>query len=580
MIIGFLLGCQNSSRPSFVLIAADQLSFQDTNCSRDWHDQESGIGLLCRESVRWTHAYTTSILSGPALGSILTGLHPLESGYRHHAQNLSSKHRNVAQLALQANYRTAFFSGGPPVLRKTGLAAGFEVFDDSLNLAENPFLKPFRKTIFAFREWRDEIGSHPFFAVFYAPDLRYINRITRVASGETRSQTFESQLEEFDLSLHELFMFLKKEGLWDRTHILLLGLQGRNLYDRQTLFPHLNLHSENSQITVLWKPAQIKRDAPVTWTMDKNISLSDIGRTLFDLFGAPPPQGKLETSSLSVSLSQPSSRISSGRMILIESAWSQWLMKTTPATALIRDEELYLHNQNGSLFRTLSDRLEINPNQKNDLNRHLFEDFERAAEELNLARFHTTKIEPASIWNLNDQAWRQPKLQGLLELYSPYSPQEIPVGERPWYARALIENGRWKELKAVAEKWKKGKWLWLAQAHLGLTSGRDEDPCLRLVKDDRRSAEMMKNCSDSQFVEALMSLEKDRRNKRWERILEERLMLAQILKMNRAQGFLWDVPEKEDDILSLTEILFWAPENRALLRASQKKVQSSEFDSL
>lgn len=579
IIIGFLLGCQNSSKNSYIIIATDQLSFQDSNCSRDWAEQNSGIAILCRESVRWTHAYTTSLLSGPALSSILTGLHPRQTGYRHHGEYLLPQHRNIAQVALKKKYRTAFFSGGPPILKKSGLDSGFEVFDDTLNLYKNPFLKPFKESSNAFFEWLSDIGGSPFFATFYIPDLRFVTRITTTPSGEARNKSFDSQLEEFDATLYDLINRLKKANRWDKTHIILVGLQGRNLYDRRGLYTHLNLHSENSQVALLWKPAQKKRDAPVSWTMDKNVSLADIGQTLFDLFNETSGPSLPGTASLAITLSQPQSSFLSTRLHLIESAWGQWKLGTPIFSALLNEEELYFHTQPPTLYRTLSDRLEANPIVERTPNQSPFDFYRQAANELQLTSFTQSRLDPLSLWSLTYGDWLSPKMQAVLAHYQTVDPKNIPLDARTWYARALIENGDWKRLKKVSEVWKKPTYLWLAHKNLSLPKPKEQVACLNLVSNDTITGADAKKCSDPLFLETLSSLEGDKKSRKWEKIIEDKLILVQILKTNRALGFIWDVTESDEDILSLTEMLFWTPEYKNLLRPIQKKLKSIELES-
>jgi hypothetical protein len=584
MIIGILSGCQNSSKNSYIIIATDQLSFQDSNCSRDWTEQNSGISLLCRESVRWTHAFTTSLLSGPALSSVLTGLHPRKTGYHHHAQYLEPQFKNIAQVALQKKYRTAFFSGGPPILKKSGLDSGFELFDDSLNLSKSPFLKPFRESIHDFSDWlKNEVGGSPFFVTFYVPDLRFVTRTTTTPLGEARNKSFESQLEEFDTVLYDLIVQLKKNNRWDKTHVILVGLQGRNLYDRQNVFTHLNLHSENSQVALLWKPAQKKRDAPVSWTMDKNISLADVGKTLFDLFNETPKTSTPPAASLAITLTQPQSSFDSSRIHLIESAWGKWKFGTPTFSALLDEEELYFHSTPAALFRTLSDRLEINPLVENPNNQNLFIPYKEEATELGLRPFVQPRMDSKKnsllLWNLSYEDWLSPKFRAILEQLQNVKPQEIPPESRAWFARSLIENGEWKKLKSVAESWNNQNYLWLATKNLNLPKMKHEPPCLQLVKSTSLSGADVKKCSDTFFIETLYSLEGVSPSKKWEKILEDKLTMVQILRTNRALGAIWDVTESSENILSLTEILFWTPEFRNLLRPIQKKIHLVELES-
>lgn len=573
----FLVGCSRSQRPNFVIVAVDQLSYADANCARDNDETNSGIGVLCNESVRWTHAYTTNVLSGPALSSLLTGLHPLDTGYRHNGHFLSPEFLNIGEVARSKKYKTLFLSGGAPVLKKTGLGKGFETFDDTLTLLENPWLKPFRVNSQFFINWIDDFQDRPFFAVFYVPDLRYIHRTTTNLAGDPRNKSFDSQLEEFDTILFELIQKIKREGLWDRTHFILLGLQGRNLYDRQEISPHTNLHSEATQVALLWKPTQVKRDAPVSWTIDRNVSISDVGRTLFDLFGTKQPPGKLETISLATSLQTTESPLIKKRIHLMESAWAHWRMGTAIQNTLLLGEELYFHEDRPSLYRTLSDRLEINPFFIEDAQSETIERMQTAANELNLQKYSKPSIPSTSLWNLGYWDWLSPGLSKIREYYASTPWREVPIEARPWLARALIEASDWRSLRQAAEVWRNKQLLWLAHKHLNLPL-ITTDGCMSLVQANGFTGEESKRCADPVFLEVIGSLKDESRARRWEKILEEKLIMVSVLRMNRALGMVWDVPENFENILSATEILFSSPEYRNQLKTVQRRLKSIDLE--
>ena len=68
----------------------------------------------------------------------------------------------------------------------------------------------------------------------------------------------------------------------------------------------LNLHSENTQISLLIKPAGEPRDEGLSWSYDEPVTLPDIGRTLFDLLEAPPSvTSKLVVNSLFDAIKKP-----------------------------------------------------------------------------------------------------------------------------------------------------------------------------------------------------------------------------------------------------------------------------------
>ena len=67
-----------------LVIAVDELTATDVICSQD-DSPRSGFQLLCNESVRFTHAFTPSTLTVPALASLLTGHYPIQHRVRHNS---------------------------------------------------------------------------------------------------------------------------------------------------------------------------------------------------------------------------------------------------------------------------------------------------------------------------------------------------------------------------------------------------------------------------------------------------------------------------------------------------------------
>jgi arylsulfatase A-like enzyme len=245
-----------SSYPNVVVIAVDQLGVDQVNCAQESHLQKSGIELLCQESVRFTHAFTTSPLSAPAIASVLTGQYPFQHKLRTNGKDfIPSQIITPAEWAQKAGVATAFFSGGPPILRKTNLHQGFEIFDDHLNPSMSRLFRPFAKTQSLFENWLKDLGRQSFLAVFYVPDLNFTDTQTQTEMGEVRNLTFDSQLEEFDASLFRFLQNLKQQKLWDSTEIILVGLNGVASKDRDEL-DNLNLYSDRTHIEPPMKPVR------------------------------------------------------------------------------------------------------------------------------------------------------------------------------------------------------------------------------------------------------------------------------------------------------------------------------------
>lgn len=368
-------GCQNKIQKSILVIALDDFTANNLNCMEHNSDSPSGIVTLCNESVRFTHAYTPSVLSNPALASLLTGLYPYEHKVRNNSYpQLTPEFETTAEVALKNGYRTSFFSGGAPALSRSGLHQGFEDFRDNIQFNSNLIYKPISESVLKFQDWVESDINKSFFSVIYAPDLSYINAQTFTKSGEARTKGYDSQLSEVDNNLDQLFTFLKKKNLWNNTLIVLVGLNGQTDITRLEVVQPLNLHSENTQIALLIKPWQKTRDEQLNWSIDRNVSLVDLGITLKEFVNANSLSNKIENSeeffqklNLKKFLFKTETQEDESKPILIESGWSEWHNFAPIKYGLVWNNYLFLQEENELVFNTFTDKSELAPIDSNDI---------------------------------------------------------------------------------------------------------------------------------------------------------------------------------------------------------------------
>lgn len=358
----FLSSCHLVQRtsPSILVIAVDHLGVNQLSCSSEISQQSrSGIAVLCQESVRFTHAFTTSPLSAPALTSILTAQYPYQHGLRSNTKSyLPSRVTTLPETAHKKGYATSFFSGGAPILRKLNLQQGFETFDDFHNPAPNSLFRPFRRSQKLFESWLEETDHSSFFSVIYVPDLAFVQTPTQNLLGENRPLTFESQLEEFDEALFELFKNLKDRKVWDSTVIVLTGLNGPDVHARQDEISSLNLFTEKTQVGLLIKPHQKPRDLGINWSFDANITLADVGATLGEFLGIEASSSGFPILSLTDVLKNTPSKAALDRPVLTESAWKG---VDSVRYSVRWNQYLFLMDENPKFYNSLIDRQETSP---------------------------------------------------------------------------------------------------------------------------------------------------------------------------------------------------------------------------
>ncbi|MBO9666275.1 MAG: sulfatase-like hydrolase/transferase, partial [Bdellovibrio sp.] len=554
------LSCQNNDKNSILVIAVDELAVGDVNCSPDSPDSNagtrSGFQLLCKESVRFTHAFTTSPLSTPALSSILTGLYPFQHNVRHNGgPGLAPEIELSSEVAIRHDYRTSFFTGGPPIFRRSGLNQGFELFDDNLVPAFSNLFRPFKKNAASFMQWlKHDVGNSAFFSVLYAPDLQFTNTVTTTDLGETRNLSFESQLDELDESLYEFVMQLKQANRWDKTTVVLVGLSGHETGDHARELPTLNLHSENTQVALFIKPAQKKkRDEAIIWKIDQNVTLADVGRTLYELLGeslVENDSADFPTHSLFEVLKNPAADWPEERPILLESGWSLWRNAGPLRTAAISHHVLYINDASPKLYNTLVDRLEVNPlpllqesllptttRLQNLLRKNQMPAFIQPNEEW-MARLSI----PYDRWTRADQ---EPQLLRDLKRLTANNTQSINLLN--WTAQVALNQKDWETLRTLGSKNKINIWQYVAEKNLNAKSPKSTDSCMELLTAKELDSATLKGCSDPLFLELIdwlrsdvRGLSKETQRKKFERSFKNYMLDQEIQRNNIALGFIWD----------------------------------------
>lgn len=512
-----LTGCTRKTQPSVLLIVADDLSFIDTPCSlTEASEKLSGLQTLCNESVRFTHAYTPSTLSTSSLASIFTAQYPYQHHVRDNGNYLPPEVRTASEVFAEKGYRTAFFSGGAPILRKTGLNQGFELFDDQISFSQKQLFRPFRQTSELLLKWLDDIpDGKPLFAVIYAPDLIFTNTLTADETGQIRNFSYESQLAEFDLQLHNLIKELKKRGMWNHLHFVVAGLNGQTSSPRSNEISPLNLHSENTQVALFIKPATQTRDLALSSKMDKNVSLIDLGATLFDWAGEKKAKSSKDifaNDSLAHILPGGQGTLPADRPILIESAWSKWRTEESVRYAVIKGFNFWIHDSKPRVFNTLIDRFEMNPLPVNDNlyleNTDILQRLAAIDAKPWFTRFPKNSLKykiPFQKWMRNDQA--KDLQRALADLYANH--QDTDTAN--WLAYAATQNRDWETLYRLGTKTENTMWTTAAVALLNrpLPKGTLPDHCFLLLSKKPLSMADLKTCADKEYIEFISWVRSD-----------------------------------------------------------------------
>lgn len=574
MLIASFAGCQwESKKPSFLVITIDSFPFDTLHCNET--EKYKGFKTVCEEMVRFTHAYTPSILSQSAIASILTGKYPFEHGvWNNGSSYLSAKFKTSAEVAYEKGYHTSFITGGPPIWRKSGLDQGFESFDDHIFVDYGKYYRPVFENLRTEQEWLNSIPSkEAFFSFVYLPDLQFPEVPTVDNEGYAREATYEGQLNEIDESLDSFFDYLKKEKKWNNTWIIVAGLNGVSREIRSKDIQGTNLYHEHTNVALFIKPPQKQEHQNFSWTVDFNTSLVDVGRTLFDLLDVEfydTTTTLFQTISLKNSLLN-SENVAQDRVLLFESGWPQWRRLGRTLFALQKDNYFMLYENPPKLFNTLIDRNQIYPI---DIHQSSMQVLTQTANQLiSLLNFEDNQKLNKDVvmkYSLGRSFFRKNKLnddvlRDGLSLYDRTKDEEVAG----WIARLYIENQKWKELLELGSKAQQMDWVWLASKNLNIASPQPSN-CLKLLNAGGDSISNYYNiCNDAMLVQFLSWMKNRNKNSaeamgyRDNFYKSYRLFRTDldIQKLNIQNGYVWDTaidkisrPQNIEMILSLNEM--------------------------
>lgn len=464
-----LTGCNKDSDPNYLFILIENFNSKTIYCNSDETQRNrSGYEMICDEFNRFTHVYTTSIQSLPAYASLLTGLYPYSHNVRSNTDNYLSPEfkTHVEALKEKKSYRTYFISGGEPFFRKSGVHQGFDIFDD--HITSDKDFRPLKEEIPLFFEQIKEDRNNKFFAVMHVSDLKYPLKETQNEFGESRNLTFESQLEEVDEKLFQLFKKMKSEKIWDNTKIFIIGLNGKPNIDFNLDFSQLSLKSDNTQVAFYIK--DIKKNAINTkpQTINAILSFKDIGAVLLGQFSKRPNSKSPSPTEIQdlENFKKPDDEY-----IVIESSWAKSNNVGEIRAALIDDNQLFIYDKQLQLFNKLSDSNEQYPQPINLQNKSKVQTYTEYlnAKNFELFSFSSDALQLITdIESLNNSDFSRNKRSELYDYF------------------ILLNSIEKKDLKKIEEIKKKYASL-------------SEEPCLKYFPSAILASSYKKKCNSSLF---------------------------------------------------------------------------------
>lgn len=317
-----------AARPSVLVITVDTLR-------RDAVGAYAGTGVtpnldaLGASGVLFLDAVTPMPETAPAHASMFTGLHPLRHRVVSNGHHLAPGFSTVAETLSGDGYATAAFTSSYAVDARTGLDAGFAVYDDDLPPgpglsrlglarlftwawmarglpATTPWLveRSGSDTVDAFADWLSEQGEAPFFAWVHLfephapyephqpgdPTLLHRDHLgpdaafTDAQRADLR-RLYASEVTEADRQIGRALERLEASGVRERTLVIVAGDHGEMLGEHGVDFTHTGLFEEVVRVPLILAGPRLEASVQ---RVDAQVRLTDVAATILAWTGVTP----------------------------------------------------------------------------------------------------------------------------------------------------------------------------------------------------------------------------------------------------------------------------------------------------
>ncbi len=247
------------------------------------------IDSLARDGVLFEHAYSHSPQTLPSHAAMMTGRLPFENGVRDDDGGvLPDNERPLAQMLRDRGYATGGIVSSGLLGRASGIARGFDFFDDELPAGDGDVPVSLRhrsgtKSEEVAERWLGGVGTTRLFLFLHLDDAR-----------APRASTYDAAIAASDAAVGRFIRYLKAHQLYDQSTILLVSDHGEGLGNHGEQEHGLFVYDEDIHVPLIIKPAAgIGAGRRITDV----VQLIDVAPTVLDLVKAPGP-GNLRGRSL------------------------------------------------------------------------------------------------------------------------------------------------------------------------------------------------------------------------------------------------------------------------------------------
>jgi choline-sulfatase len=242
------------------------------------------LDRFAAHAVRFAGAVTQVPLTLPAHATILTGLHPVRHGIRTNDGFQLADVRTLADALRARGYATGAFIGGYPLRASSGLARGFDRYDDDFLKQSAVVERPADEVVKAATEWIDGHRLQPVFVWLHLFDPHSPYTPPPPFATKYAASPYDGEIAYTDAAMGRFFDQLERLGLLDAATAFVVADHGESLGE----------HGERTHGTFLYDatvhvPLLVKLPSATPHVVVAPVETADLAPTIAAMAGASLP---------------------------------------------------------------------------------------------------------------------------------------------------------------------------------------------------------------------------------------------------------------------------------------------------
>jgi len=276
-----------------ILITIDTLRADRLSCYSDKYVQTPNLDRLASDGVVFESCISQTPLTLPAHTTILSGTYPLFHQVRDNGGFVVSPKLPLLSEILSGNgYATAAFVAAYVLHSKWGLNRGFDFYEDTFKensgdkiISLDEIQKRAGEVLGNASAWLVQNKDKKIFSWIHLYDPHASYEPPSPFKERFADRPYEGEVAYTDDELGKFFAFLRKEGLWENSLIIVTGDHGESLWEHQEETHGFFVYDSTVRV-----PLIIKAPAAFPQKRLKNVvEHVDVAPTILEMLEIPVP---------------------------------------------------------------------------------------------------------------------------------------------------------------------------------------------------------------------------------------------------------------------------------------------------